>query len=458
MAEADVLVIGAGMAGLACARALLERGLRVTVLEAQQRVGGRILTKHADGEIIELGAEFIHGQPEDLLALLSEAGLTLYERTGTQVEYAKHHLGVESDEKQERSFDPLEDLEHFEGKDISFVDYLDRQNVTGEDRSSAISFVEGFNAADATIASATALGAQQRAEDRIEGDRAWKIREGYDRLPEFLLDRVRSLGGTILFGAEVQAVRWSRGEILLEASTGTCTARRCVITLPLGVLQAGDVRFSPEPEGIWRAMSGMRMGQVCRFTMVFRRAFWTSIEPQPEMRSMSFLFSPEQTPFSPEQTISVWWTSLPEDSRTLTGWIGGPRSASLLAMSQDDLAHHACAALAQIFDTEPAWVWEQMLSMHQHAWDADPYARGAYSYVAVGGIDASQRMSEPVEDTLFFAGEHTDISGHWGTVHGALRSGLRAAEQILTASLSADFPRDDLRVTSGSVRRTAPEP
>ena len=68
---------------------------------------------------------------------------------------------------------------------------------------------------------------------------------------------------------------------------------------------------------------------------------------------------------------------------------------------------------------------------YSHDWQRDPYALGAYSYVATGGLDASRQMSQPVEQTLFFAGEHTDITGHWGTVHAAMRSGLRAAQQIL---------------------------
>jgi monoamine oxidase len=70
-----------------------------------------------------------------------------------------------------------------------------------------------------------------------------------------------------------------------------------------------------------------------------------------------------------------------------------------------------------------------------HDWQADPFARGAYSYVPAGAADASLHLSYPVDGTLFFAGEHTDTSGHWGTVHAALRSGLRAAEQLLQDDL-----------------------
>ena len=89
------------------------------------------------------------------------------------------------------------------------------------------------------------------------------------------------------------------------------------------------------------------------------------------------------------------------------------------------------AELAAAFGMSQADIRQQLLSWHAHDWQADPYARGAYSYAPAGAIDASARMTQPVEQTLYFAGEHTDVSGHWGTVHGALRSGIRAAAQLL---------------------------
>ena len=412
------------MAGLAAARALLEGGLRVVVLEASERVGGRILTVRADGETVELGAEFVHGRPPELLALIREAGLEVYERNGQMISFEDGLLSV--DDGREEMFAPLERLKEFRGEDVSFAAYLDREGVEGEARGSAIGYVEGFNAADATVASARALGVQQAAEGASEGDRVFRVREGYDRVPEFLLSKVRELGGEVRLGAEVREVRWERGRVEIETSAGFFEAVRCVVTLPLGVLEAGRVRFVPEPAGVMEAAKGMRMGQVCRFTIVFRTRFWTRLEPQPEMQSMSFLFAFAETP-------SVWWTSAPEETRTLVGWVGGPRSEPLLAKLNDELAGEAARTLAKIFALEEAWVWEQVVGFYRHDWRADSRAMGSYSYVAVGGVEASARMSEPVEETLYFAGEHADVSGHWGTVHGAMRSGLRAAGQVLAS-------------------------
>ena len=139
---------------------------------------------------------------------------------------------------------------------------------------------------------------------------------------------------------------------------------------------------------------------------------------------MSFLFSFSEMP-------PVWWTPHPEASNSITGWVGGPRSEALAGMGAEELGLHASSALARIFGLEQDHIHGLLFGCYTHDWHHDAFSGGAYSYVAAGGLDASRRMSEPVAKTLYFAGEHTDITGHWGTVHAAMRSGLRAAAQIL---------------------------
>src|SRR6202035_2486164 len=124
----DVIVVGAGMAGLTAARALAEAGLKVLVVEAQDRIGGRIWTRHVGDEAIELGAEFVHGRPPELWALIEEAGLETDERDGSQVCFEDGALSDCSDEMDE-VFEPLEKLEDFEGPDMSFAEFLDREQI-----------------------------------------------------------------------------------------------------------------------------------------------------------------------------------------------------------------------------------------------------------------------------------------------------------------------------------------
>ncbi len=412
----DTLVLGAGVAGLYAARTLAEASQSVALLEAQPRIGGRILTRREGAEVIELGAEFLHGRAPELWQVLEEAGLATYERTGEFLEPGREGLEAASDE-QDKSAGPLEQLKDFAGPDCSFAAWLERLHLPAEEAAEHLGYVEGFNAADAREASALALGRQQRAENEIEGDRNWRVTEGYDQLPGFLRQRFEAAGGTLVLECEIVSVTWARGSVKLTTAGGKCYhARRVVITLPLGVLQAGSVQFEPPPDVLFEAARRMRMGQVFRTTMIFDRRLW------PE--SMSFLIARAGAP-------SVWWTAHPAQSLTVTAWTGGPAALPLLALSVAELRARLTQAFAEALHLDRAEVEAALRSLHTYPWHSDPYARGAYSWVPVGGLDASEILSRPVENTLFFAGEHTDTTGHWGTVHAALRSGLRAAGQVL---------------------------
>lgn len=417
----DVVVIGAGVSGLTAARRLAEAGLQVVILEASDRVGGRILTVRDGETVVELGAEFIHGRPEVLWDLIAEAGLETYERVGSFLR--SQDGGLLSSDSQDGENDPLEQLKSFEGPDCSFTDFLARSGIPQDEWAEQISYIEGFNAADARMASAVALGKQQRAEDAIEGDRMWKVRGGYDLVPAFLKERVIAAGGEIRLAAEVVRVRWNQecegkqSYVRIATADGQeLAAKSCVVTVPLGVLQAGTIEFAPAVPEVIEAAGRMRMGQVCRFTLILGRRLW------PE--SMSFLQAPERTP-------GIWWTSRPAEENTLTGWVGGPDAASLLRLSTDELREWAIAELAAALSIAETEVRTELRSFQSFNWQADAHFLGAYSWVPVGGLQASAEMCSPLHGILFFAGEHTDTTGHWGTVHAALGSGLRVAAQVL---------------------------
>ncbi len=438
--DAEVLVLGTGMAGLAAARVLAEHGLRVLVLEARDRVGDRIYTERtAEGALVEHGAEFIHGRVPELWSLIEEAGVEVVERSGTMLREKARGAGVasEEDERGDDFFAPLESLADLPGDDVDFATWLADSDVPEWQREALTGYVEGFNAADANRISARSLGIQQRAEDETEGDRAWHLPGGYDQLPEFLAAKVRAAGGEIRLHSEVLALHWRRGEVVVSTRKGDLRAGKCIVTLPLGVLQAancgapGSVRFDPESKALFEARS-LAMGSVVRFTLVFRERWWAkamedaSEERKSSLHTMHFLFTPERKP-------PVWWTRHPEVEQlpTLVGWSGGPRSSELMAMSADELGRLACRELAEVFDVSEEQLRTALVSTHTCDWNDDPFARGAYSYVTAGALEAPSVMAMPEAGTLFFAGEHTDTTGHWGTVHAALRTGLRAARQVL---------------------------
>jgi monoamine oxidase len=209
------------------------------------------------------------------------------------------------------------------------------------------------------------------------------------------------------------------------------------VTLPLGVLQRVNcdegIRFEPEPAAIAHARR-LAMGSAERFTMIFRERWWERSKRvnRKALEALSFLFTFRRLP-------PVWWTAHPEPQAlpTLTGWAGGPRAAKLVGRDAGQLGDEACGALAEVFVVPEQQVRDALIATHKHDWELDPFSYGAYSYVPAGALDAPAAMAEPECDTLFFAGEHTDTTANWGTVHAALGAGLRAAEQVFSSLTSA---------------------
>jgi monoamine oxidase len=430
--EVDVVILGAGIAGLTAARSLAERGMHVVLLEAKDRVGGRVFTRKAEGGgTVELGAEFVHGRAPELWALIDECGAKTVEREGTMLREEWGGGLTEDDPQDEAMFEPLEALEDFAGEDVAFADWLAASDVPEDERAALTGYVEGFNAADAKRIGVKALGVQQKAEDAIEGDRAWHVLGGYGQLAEYLAARVKELGGEVRVGWEAVAVRWREDDVEVETNHGVLHAKRCIVALPLGVLQCvndeGCLRMAPEPAAIAHARR-LEMGHAARFTMVFRSRWWerTGVADKEKLAVMSFLFTFQRS-------VRVWWTAHPEPEAlpALTGWVGGPRAKELEGKSAGELGREACAELAAVFGIAENLLRWELLATYAHDWSGDVHARGAYSYVPAGALDAPAAMTHPEADTLFFAGEHTDVTGHWGTVHAAIRSGLRAAEQVL---------------------------
>jgi monoamine oxidase len=428
----DLVIVGAGIAGLAAGRRLAAAGRRVAILEARDRVGGRIHTHRvAPGVPIELGAEFVHGRPPALWGLIREANLPTYELEGSELRYEGGRRSALSD-LPSHAHQVLEDMMKWleqqpAGTDITFERYLEAAPPSREAAEAAANYVEGFNAADRNRIGVASLAKQQRAEDVIEADRLFRLTAGYAAVPDFLASEFVRAGGTLRLQTPVQRIDWSPGSVTLLARDGEgvdtrVQARRALITVPLGVLQAGSIQFEPRPVEILRQADRLAMGAAVRVVLVFGTKFWSD--------DLSFLFTPSDTP-------ATWWTPRPNGAPTLTGWAGGPKAVGLArsgAGGNAALLTACLSTLAKVFNRPRAELEGLLASWHTHDWLADPYARGAYSYVPAGALDAPGRMTHPVEDTLYFAGEHTDVSGHWGTVHAALESGTLASERLLRSA------------------------
>ena len=184
---------------------------------------------------------------------------------------------------------------------------------------------------------------------------------------------------------------------------------------------AGAVRFDPPLREKRAALQLLESGAVIKAALLFRTAFWEEIEAG-RYRGVSFFHSP-RSPFP------TFWTALPEQTPLVVAWAGGPKAARFANTAAPEIVRAAAASLASVFGIRSG-IEDRVAAAWVHHWQQDPFARGAYSYVAVGGHGARRSLAEPLRDTLFFAGEAADDTGEHGTVAGALASGERAAREV----------------------------
>jgi monoamine oxidase len=433
---ADVVVVGGGIAGLAAARRLAGGRRRVVLIESRDRLGGRIFTERPAGwpAPVELGAQFIHGGNEDLWRLVKAARARVVKVPNA---HWRSNRGVISRIAEPNgeigSVTRLIDVRKAGG--LSFAAYFERYPpaVAKDAWMLARSFVEGFEAAPMGEISAKSL-----ASETLEEEQQFTVTDGYDRAVAFLASECLRLGVRILQGTAVKSVEWKRGRVCLSAVEGSTGARRAfvakaaVITLPLGVLKAragkGAVAFYPPLAAKRAVLTRMGFGEVTRLAFRFSRSHWKRMLPAilRHRRPGGFGFL-----HGVGEGVPVWWSL--SDQPVIVGWAGGPPAVALGRLSAGCRKRRALSSLAKVLGVRTSFVAAGAVDMLEWEWSRDPYSRGAYSFTAAGQDGAARKLAQPLKTTLFFAGEATAEGSEVGTVHGALKSGMRAAKQVLSA-------------------------
>jgi monoamine oxidase len=432
--DADVIVVGAGAAGLAAALQLAARSLRVIVLESRDHIGGRVMWQRVGtvDEPVELGAEFMHGPAPETSALLRDAGLTKVE-TGGAAWTCTPTGGLAPAKDDFRSVAIFERVESLAGDESveAFLRRFEGDPKLREAAQSARAFVEGFEAADPAIASARAIADELRS--GVDSTSSRPV-GGYAPLFAFLTAQCTRAGIDLRLSTAVEQIAWARGNVTIAVRTAngeasTLRAKCAVVTVPIGVLhQRGDAAplsfVPPLPAEKLAALGGLEMGHAVRVAMAFRTPFWEQLAGGRYREAAFFRCQ--------GSTFNAFWTQAPLRGRTIVAWAGGPRATAMRGTPVQERIARACDEFGAMFG-ERDLARREYEGGASHDWTADPFACGAYSYVVAGAGAARAALGAPVDDTLFFAGEATSTDGQGGTVSGAFETGMRAAREAVAA-------------------------
>jgi monoamine oxidase len=428
----DVIIIGAGAAGLMAARELSRADKHVLILEARDRIGGRIFTFSGNGfsTSVEAGAEFIHGDAKTTIKVLKEYDIPF---TKTDGEFKQIRHGKEKGEITGEQYHKLEELLKKLKHDMPVDDFLNRY-FSGEEhtalRQMVSGFTTGYEAADTGRASIFSF-----REDWLEmGEmNQYRIKGGYGKMISALADETVQKGSTLKLSTVVKAINWQKGEVT-DYSGNKFTAKKVLVTVPLGILTADSllrdsIVFNPPVSDKMEAASKLGYGEVIKIILEFTDAFWKSEEVEKttgeELSNAGFIFSDTEIP--------TWWTQYPDDSTILTGWLAGTNAKKFTSVDKEKILEASIKSLAFIFRLKEEEIKPKLTASEIFDWSAEAFTRGAYAYATPDAEELRKILNQPVEGKLYFAGEGLYAGKETGTVEAALANGLDVAKKILRA-------------------------
>ena len=428
----DVVVVGAGVAGLAAAGALKKSGVTVLVLEARDRPGGRVWTAFGR-PALERGAELLPAEGE-ATRLLRGVGCELAPMAMGHGQLSDGRLEPVQFDDVLQTVGPLLQRAAADGDDRTLAETLAETladaEVTPEEASRFRQYVEQYHAAPADEVSTRWLAAVEAAGEGGGGGEQVRAPAGLDRLVELLREEVgRDAVWTDRPVDRVEAAPpQHRGGVRVQLGGGQremeeVTARAAVVAVPVSLLSAGRPRIVPWPDGHARALDGLRMGRVVKVVLRFRTPFWIRSEDREAWRETTFIHT--------DGAFPTWWTTAPRSEPVLVAWAGGPAADGLVerAGTREALVDLAVSQLGALLGTASADIQDQLEQAEWHGWAADPWTGGAYPYAVEGSADAGGRLAHPIEGRIWITGDAT--AEEPATIEGALRAGRRTASEVL---------------------------
>lgn len=404
-ADPDVVVVGAGAAGLAAAHALRQQGFAVTVLEARRRLGGRAWTAQLEGYPADLGCGWLHSAEDNpWVEVAARLGMAVDRRPPDWGKGFIRQRQLEPPEARARERAMRRFWRMTEtppaGPDRPLGDLLPADDPWLPGFTAVTSFVSG-----AEPASLSQLDLARYQDSGVN----WRVVEGYGRLIECF-----GSGLPVVLGTPVQAVDWSGPGVVVATSAGRLHCRASVLTVPVPLLLDGAIRFMPAlPTAKLEAAAGLAMGRVTKL--------WLAVDGHP-----FDLDADRQVLGTPCQVRTAIYHLRPFGRPQVEAYWGGAVAADLERAGIAAMADFALAELVRLFGSALRRSIRPLLAS---SWAGDPFARGAYSYARPGGADGRAALAEPVADRLFFAGEACSIHA-FSTAHGAYATGIAAARAV----------------------------